>query len=639
MTLQLDGLSDNIYAVDTETTGLNYWEGDRPFLITISDWFGNVALARLGALQKAGSDAVDAPLTGSNGAAGPGPAPQENVVRGQINALQTLDDVRAMLADPTIIKVCHNCKFDVQMLKHAGFEVNGVVHDTMIMARLLYPELPSIALKSLARLFLKANTKSESILRDYMKEHKITDYSKLPPEVLDEYALDDVRYTMALFRAFYPRICNNHLALYDNERQLADLVGRMESRGMLCDLQYAKEQATFCRNRQAEIQSRLNEINEGPINPDSPKQLGDLIFGKLKLHETLTNDQRRRFSRILRTPKGEWSTKREALRIYEHPVIHEIMDYRMFGKMAGPYFERFIELADKDGVLHPSFWQSGTRTGRFSSSTPSFQTIPSVTSGRLLDFDRDIIPNVRRCFITRPEFKMYAPDYSQIELRLASFYAGDKSMQNAFIMGRDIHDETTKAIFPDDWESVDKPGSVDKPKRTFCKMVNFGVLYGMGVGKLSADLGVPIQRATEFLARYFKTYPGLKQLMEQCVRDIAIQGYVRSVFGRYFRTEPSAAYKGLNYLIQGTAADVMKITMVRMDKKFQELGVNAHILNTVHDEIIFEVAEKDDTPELHKEVITVMSDWPQFAPVPITVGYKQIIDYWSNHREFDPRSV
>lgn len=624
----------NTIAFDTETTGLHHWKGDRVFLITACDTSGRVGSCRLcapGGGQKTSFDGVQGASEGGSAAAGPPVPAEKGAVSSEIPGLQTYDDFWNALADFDTPKVFHNLKFDVEMLKASGFVVNGVCHDTVLICRLLFPDSPTVALKPMARLLLRADTKSETVLKDYMKSKGITNFADVPEEVMHEYALDDVRYTMAIFRGLSPKLQAYNADLYTNERRLAEIVGRMETRGMLCDLNYARQQSTICRSRQDEIQSQVDIINDGDINLNSPKQLQELLFTKLRLHETLDVNTRRRFARVLRTPKGDWSTKREALRVYNHEVIQLIMDYRMYGKMAGTYFERFLEFADKNSIIHPSFWQAGTITGRFSSSDPSFQTIPSVTSGRLLDFDRDSIPNVRRCFTVRPGFNMYAPDYSQIELRIASIYAGDKLMQDAFIMGRDIHDETTKAIFPDDWESVDKPGAVDKPKRTFCKMVNFGVLYGMGVGKLSADLGVPIERAQEFLLRYFKTYPGLHSLMQQCTRDIVVKGYVESVFGRRARTSVQTAYRGLNYLIQGTAADVMKMTMVRMDDLFRDWDLEAHLLNTVHDEIIFEIRKEDDTEDFHVELKKRMEDWPQFAPVPLTVNCKRVVDYWSNH--------
>lgn len=626
--------STKTIAFDTETTGLYHWKGDRVFLITACDAEGRVGFCRLappGPAPRTGFDGVQGASEGGSAAgAAPGRA-EKGAVSSEIPGLQTFEDFWNTLASPLVPKVFHNMKFDIEMLKAIGFVINGECHDTMLLCRLLFPDSPTVALKPMARLLLKADTKSESALKDYMKSKQITNYEDVPEDVMHEYALDDVRYTMALFRGLFPKLQAYNHDLYTNERRLAEVVGRMETRGMLCDLNYARQQLHICRSRQDEVQSSVDAINDGDINLNSPKQLQELLFTKLRLHETLDVPTRRRFARVLRTPGGDWSTKREALRVYNHEVIQLIMDYRMYGKMAGTYFERFLEFADKNSIIHPSFWQAGTRTGRFSSSEPSFQTIPSVTSGRLLDFDRDSIPNVRRCFTVRPGFNMYAPDYSQIELRIASVYAGDERMQNAFIMGRDIHDDTTKAIFPDDWESVDKPGTIDKPKRTFCKMVNFGVLYGMGVGKLSADLGVPIERAQEFLLRYFKTYPGLHTLMQQCTRDIATKGYVESIFGRRARTPVQSAYRGLNYLIQGTAADVMKMTMVRMDDLFQEWGLKAYLLNTVHDEIIFEIAKEDDTKEFHAELKKRMEDWPQFAPVPLTVNCKRVVDYWSNH--------
>lgn len=632
-------MSRQVYAVDTETTGLQYWAGDYPFLITICDEKGRTALARRGPArpQDGAYTALTARLSQVQAAPGPRPEGKKEPVNwaltSSIPEIQTMFQLREMLGNPFQPKVYHNAKFDIPMLRSAGFMVNGLPHDTMILARLLMPDAPSVGLKNLARWLLKADTSSETAIKDYMKHNHITNYEQIPPEVLHEYALDDVRYTITLFKGFITRMTDNLNKVYMIERRLIEIIIMMESRGMLLDMNYVKENAQVCRQHQDTLQEEIDTIAGYPINVNSPKQLSELLFERLRLQDTLTPDQLKRFGRILKTDKGAWSTQREVLRIYDHPIVHLIMEFRMYGKMAGTYFERFTELAGSDNVLHASFWQAGTQTGRFSSSDPSFQTIPSITSGRLLDFDRDKIPNVRRAFINRPGFQMYAPDYSQIELRIAACYAQEEVMMQAFIDGRDIHDETTKAIFPDDWMSADDPTKVDKPKRTFCKMVNFGVIYGMGVGKLSADLGVPYERAKMFLDKYFKTYPKLHELMQQCQRDIATKGYVENIFGRRAKPGIQLAYKGLNFLVQGTAADLVKITMTRMVELFRALDVEAYLLNTVHDEILFEIKIEHDTPEFHKRLKQVMEDWPQFNPVPIPVKCKKVVGYWSNHEE------
>lgn len=623
-------------SVDTETTGLEPWNGHYPFVITLADEQGNTVFARLLPGEK-GADpekgASDCRLPGSLERLGHLPSEGRWAVRGAIKGLETIEAIKRVLSNPNVVKIFHNAKFDRMMLRHAGFEINGPFHDTMIMARLVFPDIQSVSLKSLARFLFKVKYQSEEALHDWFRTSGTKKFYHAPGEILEPYASDDAKYTMALFRGLHPKIRGRTYELYLHELQLVDIIIRMETRGMLCDLGYAKKQAHACRAYQAVRQERVDRLNGGAINLNSPKQLQGLLFEKLQLHRTLSPEDRSRYESILRTPNGSYSTKREVLKIYKHPVIQDIMEYRMFGKMGGTYFEKFLTLADRGGVIHPTFWQSGTRTGRFSGSNPSFQTIPSITSGRLLDFDRDKLPNVRQCFITRPGYHMYAPDFSQIELRIAAWYAGEERMIQAFIDGEDIHDATTKAIFPDSWEDEDHPGKIDKPKRTFCKMVNFGVLYGMGIGKLSSDLGVPIERARSFLARYFSTYPGLRELMRKCQADIAVKGYVESIYGRQFRPDISKAYKGLNYLIQGTAADVMKRSLIRLDTLRKNMDLDLYILNTVHDEMIFEIAEGQDTPEFHEALKYELESWPEFDPVPITVNCKKVIGYWGNHEE------
>ena len=226
---------------------------------------------------------------------------------------------------------------------------------------------------------------------------------------------------------------------------------------------------------------------------------------------------------------------------------------------------------------------------------------------------------------------MYAPDFSQIELRVAAFYAREERMIQAFIDGEDIHDLTTKYVFPDDWES--ESGGVDEAHRKICKMINFGVTYGMGPSKLAMDAGMSVDKAKAFLNRYFSTYPGLKELMKQCQADIVTQGYIESMYGRIFKIDPDKAYKGLNYLVQGTAADIMKRALIRVDELRLDMELDLYLLNTVHDEVIFEIREGQDTPEFLSELRRRLEDWPEFAPIPITVNCDRIIDYWGNHEK------
>lgn len=621
-----------LLAVDTETTGLHYWAGHYPFVITAADSAGRAFFARLAPGWDEPSDASKSSYSEVLREGGPLPAEASWTVKSEIPEIQTMNEFKEILANGHLIM--HNAKFDVPMLEYAGFTVNrNAVEDTMILARLVFPDSPRISLKFLARALLKVDYASEERLKAWQKANRTKDFAKVPNDILQDYATDDAIYTMALYRGLRSKVPVTMEDLYENEMYLLQVVIDMESRGMWVDLDYAEVQASQCREHQRDCQELLDDLYGQPININSTKQLQDLLFERLKLQDTLTQEQKKRYAKILRTPKGSYSTKREILKLYDHPAIKAIMEYRMFGKMAGTYFEKFRELADvkEYAVIHPSFWQCGTRTGRFSSSEPSFQTIPSVSSGRLLDFKRGTVPDVRHCFGARPGYVLYAPDYSQIELRIAAWYAGDEVMQNAFIENRDIHDETTKAIFPDDWMDADDPTKVDKPKRTFCKMVNFGVLYGMGIGKLSSDLGVPVERGKAFINRYFATYPGLHQLMQECQRNIVTRGYVESVFGRRAKASPEESYKGLNYLIQGTAADVMKQTMIRLHMMFDRYGYDAHILNTVHDEVLFEIAEGEDNELFHERLKDTMTNWPVFAPVPLPVDCKRAIDRWGNH--------
>jgi DNA polymerase-1 len=387
-------------------------------------------------------------------------------------------------------------------------------------------------------------------------------------------------------------------SVYDKiEKPLIPVLRKMEARGVLIDRAALKKLSDTYHAELAAVEARIYGVAGHEFNISSPKQLGDVLFDELGLKTPGAKSQKK-------TATGQRSTKESELEklMGEHPIIADIMEYRQIQKLLGTYIESMPLLVDAEGRIHPQFIQTGAVTGRMATQNPSIQNIPIRTErGRA----------IRHAFIAPERFTLLGLDYSQIELRLAAILSGDEKLCDIFRSGRDVHQEVAAAVFGVASENV------DREMRRRAKIINFGILYGMGVNALKAQLGTSTSEAHQFHEDYFRTFSRLAEYLEETRGAARRQGFTETLFGR--RREFSGIKSSLPYVraqaermainapIQGTQADIIKLAMSRIDAMLEEekASEDAHLILQVHDELVFEV-RSERLAELTKKIQALM---------------------------------
>jgi DNA polymerase-1 len=365
------------------------------------------------------------------------------------------------------------------------------------------------------------------------------------------------------------------------EKPIIPVVAGMNARGVAVDVDYLRGLAKGFREELEKIEKEIHSLAGGEFNVASPKQLGEVLFGKLGLGGKGTK----------KTAGGAISTREEVLERYldDHPIVSKVLEYRELAKLLSTYAEKLPEFVGEDGRLRTTFLQAGTTTGRFACADPNLQNIPIKDErGRA----------IRRGFVAPMGKRLLALDYSQIELRLAAILSGEPKLTAAFREGRDIHAEVASQTFG-------KPAAeVTKEDRRRAKVINFGILYGMGVTALQRQLGVPRADAQRFFSQHFEAHPTLAAWIERTKRDAARKGYTETLFGRRRYLEgidsplpfvrAQAERMAVNAPIQGTQADMLKIAMARLDLLIERKGWRdrAGLIMQIHDELVFEVDEE-----------------------------------------------
>ena len=364
---------------------------------------------------------------------------------------------------------------------------------------------------------------------------------------------------------------------FDMELPLCDVLYHMEKQGVAIDRKQLEQFGGMLSERIADCETVIHSYSDGPININSPKQLGELLFDKLGLPPAK------------KTQKG-YSTNAEVLEKLKnkHPIIPAIMDYRMLSKLKSTYADGLLKQIGEDGRIHTTFQNLVTATGRLSSTEPNLQNIPVRT---------DLGAEIRKMFVSKPGYVLVDADYSQIELRVLSHIACDNAMQQAFISGMDIHTATASQVFGVPAEEV------TSLQRRHAKAVNFGIVYGISEFSLAEDIGVSRYEAKAYIESYLQKYSGVKAYMKQVVEDAKRNGYTKTMYGRkrYIPELSSSNYNirqgaeriALNTPIQGTAADLIKLAMIRVDSALKQKFPKAHLLLQVHDELIVECPEAD----------------------------------------------
>ena len=507
-----------------------------------------------------------------------------------------------------ILKIGHNLKYDLKVLSRYGINVSSACFDTMIAHYLINPESKQ-SMDFLAEQHLNYQCVSiESLIGKKGKNQK--NMKDLAPEEVSDYACEDADITFQLKKLFETEIEKPHLkSLFESvEMPLMYVLKNMEIEGINIDVEALKTFGSELNEDLIRLKSEILEEAGEEFNLDSPRQLGTILFEKLQIS-----------SKAKKTKTGQYATSEDVLQKHEkdHPIVGKILEYRQLKKLKSTYVDPLPELCDPiDGRIHTNFMQTVTATGRLSSNNPNLQNIPIRTAkGR----------EIRKAFVPRDEqHELMAVDYSQIELRIIAALSEDKSMINAFKKGVDIHTATAAKIF-----NTPVP-EIKREQRYQAKAVNFGIIYGQSAFGLAQNLNISRKEAKTIIDSYFEEYPTIKKYMENVVASAREQGYVKTVLDRrrYLPdiNSTNAIVRGyaernaINAPIQGSAADVIKLAMIAVQKEMFALKLNSKMILQVHDELVFDVHSEER--EILEKLVKESMEGALSLSVPLEVEYK-----------------
>lgn len=589
------------FAWDTETTGIDAhqaklvglsfaWEEGEAYYVPVN---------------------LDPPMFAAPGgttSAGEGTLFAEPVV--DADAEPVLERLRGVLEDPAVRKTGQNMKYDLHMLRRYGVDVQGIDFDTMIASFVSDPgsrihNLDGLALKHLG---IKKIPTSELIGKG---KNEIT-MAEVPVEKVSEYACEDADVTWRLRGRLQKELAEKEVerVFREAEMPLVPVLTRMEANGIRLDVSKLEAIEAQLEGRIEEAEAKIHEYNGEPFNIRSTATLGALLFDRLELHKKAGRRQPKKTAKGTGYATDE-STLAELAPHHELPQL--ILTYRSLTKLKSTYLDTLPTYVNPEtGRIHTSFHQTGAATGRLSSSDPNLQNIPIRSEeGRA----------IRTAFVPDEGHAFLSADYSQIELRLLAHLSGDEGLRDAFVQGQDIHTATAARIFkvPTD--------EVTPLLRSRAKAVNFGVIYGMGPQRLARETNVTMQEARQFIDDYFATYPAVKAFQDKTIEDAQETGYVTTLLGRrrYLpdlqskdqRVFAQARNVAVNTPLQGTAADMIKIAMIRIDARLRDDDFATRMLLQIHDELLFEVPDG----EMDRLVAMVTSEMQDALPldVPIVV--------------------
>jgi DNA polymerase-1 len=529
-------------------------------------------------------------------------------VEPQLSLFAVVDALGPLLADPVIEKVGQNIKYDMIVLKNHGMELGGIGGDTMVASYLLNPSKRRHNLADIAQEFLGHKMISFKEVTSDQKHVKNFAHVSLP--LARDYSCEDVHVTSLAKEILWEKLRSAGLwGLFEEvEVPLIPVIAGMESAGILVDRQGLDGLSEEFSGRLSALEREIFDLAGGPFKINSPRQLAEILFVKLKLPQSKKTKKKTGFSTDV-----EVLTQLAA----HHDLPRKILEYRNLGKLSSTYVEGLRKMADPEtGRVHTSFNQTVTATGRLSSSDPNLQNIPVRTEeGR----------RIRAVFVAEPGNCLLSADYSQIDLRVLAHYSGDRALVEAFRNGEDIHRRTAAEVYDV------APELVSTEMRRGAKTVNFGIIYGMSAFGLAKELGMERRQAQEFIDRYFARYPGVKKYMDDVVRRARETGYVTTVLGRRryipdlrsrVRTVREFAERtAINTPIQGTAADIIKLAMIDLDRRLQRADTSARMLLQVHDELVIEVPEKEveGVSSLVKNAMEGVMEL--VVPLEVTVGW------------------
>ena len=494
----------------------------------------------------------------------------------QSAAQQVVEIFRPVYENEQIMKVGQNLKYDLEVLHNYGITLKGPMWDTMIAHYLIQPELRH-NMDYMAEIYLNYQTIhiDELIGPKGKNQRSMRDLS---PQEVYEYAAEDADITLQLKNKLEPELkkyeCED--LFYNIEMPLMPVLAEMEMNGVCIDTESLNETSAIFTQRMVELEQRIYELAGEQFNIASPKQVGDILFGKLHIME-----------KPKKTKTGQYVTSEEVLQTLrgKHEIVACILDHRGLKKLLGTYIDALPKLINpRTGHIHTSFNQTVTATGRLSSSDPNLQNIPvRGEDGK----------EIRKAFIPEPGCLFFSADYSQIELRVMAHLSGDEHMISVFKEGKDLHAATAATIYKKNIEEV------SRDERTKSKRANFGIIYGITVFGLAERLEISRDEAKQLIDGFFQTFPQVHDYMEEAKRHAYEQGYVTTLFGRR-RYLPdirsaNATVRGfaernaINAPIQGTAADIIKVAMIHIYNRFKAEGIRSKMILQVHDELNFSV--------------------------------------------------
>lgn len=558
--------------------------------------------------ETTGTDPITAELVGMSFAYAENQAFYVPVPTEREEAQKIVNLFKPVFENPKTLKVGQNIKYDMLVLSNYGVEIGGPMFDTMIAHYILQPELRH-GMDYLAEIYLKYETiKIEELIGAKGKNQK--NMRDLPPSDVYKYACEDADVTLKLKHVLEKELeTSNAKPLFEEiEMPLVPVLAYMERNGVRIDTDALKETSKHFTARMNQIEAEVHQLAGVEFNIASPKQVGEVLFDRLKIVD-----------KAKKTKTGQYVTSEEVLESLrgKHEIVGKILEHRGLKKLLGTYIDALPQLINPHtGRIHTSFNQTVTATGRLSSSNPNLQNIPIRNEDG---------KEIRKAFIPDDGCEFFSADYSQIELRIMAHLSGDPHMIEAFQKGQDIHAATAAKIYKIDLSQV------TREQRSKAKTANFGIIYGISVFGLAERLNVDRKEAKELIDGYFQNYPHVKEYMDESIRSAREKGYIETIFKRR-RYLPdinshNAVVRGyaernaINAPIQGSAADIIKVAMIRIYRRFKEESLQSKMILQVHDELNFSVVPSE-REKIEQIVISEMeSAYKMKAPLQADCGW------------------
>lgn len=526
--------------------------------------------------ETTGTDPISAKLVGLSFSVKENQAFYVPIPQNDKEAQKIVNEFKPIYENENILKIGQNIKYDLLVLQNYGINLKGKIFDTMIAHYLLQPELHH-GMDYMAEVYLNYQTiKIEELIGNKGKNQK--NMADLSPTEVYEYACEDADVTLKLKNILEPLLKENgcEQLFWDIEMPLMPVLAYMERNGVCIDTEGLKETSLLYTSEMKRIEKEIHALAGTDFNIASPKQVGEILFDRLKI-----------IDKPKKTKTGQYVTSEEVLESLrsKHEIVEKILEHRGLKKLLGTYIDALPKLINpKTGHIHTSFNQTITATGRLSSSNPNLQNIPVRNEhGK----------EIRKAFIPEEGCIFFSADYSQIELRIMAHLSGDTNMIEAFRKGHDIHAATAAKVFK---KSIDE---VTREERSKAKTANFGIIYGITAFGLAERMNVSRTEAKNLIEEYFQTYPKVKEYMNRSIDMARQKGYTETVYHRkcYLRdiNSHNAVVRGyaernaINAPIQGSAADIIKIAMIHIYKRFQEENIRSKMILQVHDELNFSV--------------------------------------------------